>query len=145
MFFFNDLNFNFKPIFLWFLLLIFSKGLFCQNGEVIINMDTTLVKLIEIKKEVNSEIENFKIQIFNGSRNEAENTISEYKILYNDSSAIIRYEAPNYKIWIGNYYTLTEAEKEILELRKKYPNAFVFKPTKSLNFEDRKLDRNEEN
>ena len=33
----------------------------------------------------------------------------------------------------------------VLELRKKYPNAFVFKPTKSLNFEDRKLDRNEEN
>ena len=82
MVFLNNLNFNFKPIFLWFLLLIFSKDLFCQNGEVIINMDTTLVKLIEIKKEVNSEIENFKIQIFNGSRNEAENTISEYKILY---------------------------------------------------------------
>ena len=145
MFFFNNLNFSFKQIFLWFLLLILSKDLFCQNGEVIINMDTTLVKLIEIKKEVNSEIENFKIQIFNGNRNEAENTISEYKILYNDSSAIIRYEAPNYKIWIGNYYTLTEAEKEILELRKKYPNAFVFKPTKSIKFEDRKLDRNEEN
>ena len=145
MVFLNNLNFNFKPIFLWFLLLIFSKDLFCQNGEVIINMDSTLVKLIEIKKEVNSEIENFKIQIFNGNRNEAENTISEYKILYNDSSAIIRYEAPNYKIWIGNYYTLTEAEKEILELRKKYPNAFVFKPTKSIKFEDRKLDRDEEN
>lgn len=108
-------------------------------------MDTTLVKLIEIKKEVNSEIENFKIQIFNGSRNEAENTINEYKILYNDSSAIIRYEAPNYKIWIGNYYNLTEAEKEILEVRKKYPNAFIFKPTKSINFEDRKLNRDEEN
>ena len=107
MVFFNNLNFNFKPIFLWFLLLIFSKGLFCQNGEVIINMDTTLVKLIEIKKEVNSEIENFKIQIFNGSRNEAENTISEYKILYNDSSAIIKYEAPNYKIWIL-YFSISE-------------------------------------
>ena len=25
------------------------------------------------------------------------------KIAYNDSSAIIKYEAPNYKIWIGNY------------------------------------------
>ena len=145
MFFLNNLNFNFKPIFLWFLLLIISKDLFCQNGEVIINMDTTLVKLIEIKKEVNSEIENFKIQIFNGSRNEAENTISEYKIVYNDSSAIIRYEAPNYKIWVGNYYTLIEAEKEILKLRKKYPNAFIFKPTKSIIFEDRKLSSDEEN
>ena len=142
MVFLNNLNFNFKPIFLWFLLLIFSKDLFCQNGEVIINMDTTLVKLIEIKKEVNSEIENFKIQIFNGSRNEAENTISEYKILYNDSAAIIRYEAPNYKIWIGNYYTLVEAEKEILEVRKKYPNAFIFKPNKLIKFENEKLSRN---
>ena len=102
-------------------------------------------RLIDLKKEVNSEIENYKIQIFNGSRDEAENTISEYKIAYNDSSAIIKYEAPNYKIWIGDYYTLIEAEKEILEVRKKYPNAFIFKPTKSINFEDRKLKRNEEN
>ena len=145
MLFFKNLNFNFKPIFLWFLLLIFSKSLFCQNGKVIINMDTTLVELIELKKEVNSETKNYKIQIFSGSRNEAENTISEYKDLYNDSVAIIRYEAPNYKIWIGNYYTLIEAEKEILEVRKKYPNAFIFKPTNSINFEDRKLKKDEEN
>ena len=145
MLFFKNLNFNFKPIFLWFLLLIFSKSLFCQNGKVIINMDTTLVELIELKKEVNSETKNYKIQIFSGSRNEAENTISEYKDLYNDSVAIIRYEAPNYKIWIGNYYNLIEAEKEILEVRKKYPNAFIFKPTNSVNFEDRKLKKDEEN
>ena len=145
MLFFKNLNFNFNPIFLWFLLLIFSKNLFSQNGKVIINMDTTLVELIELKKEVNSETKNYKIQIFSGSRNEAENTISEYKDLYNDSVAIIRYEAPNYKIWIGNYYTLIEAEKEILEVRKKYPNAFIFKPTNSINFEDRKLKKDEEN
>ena len=142
---FSYQNFKLKPIFLCFVLLIFSKDLFSQDGKVIINMDSTLVKLIDLKKEVNSEIENYKIQIFNGSRDEAENTISEYKNAYNDSSAIIKYEAPNYKIWIGDYYTLIEAEKEILEVRKKYPNAFIFKPTKSINFEDRKLKRNEEN
>ena len=142
---FSYQNFKLKPIFLCFVLLIFSKDLFSQDGKVIISMDTTLVKLIDLKKELNSEIENYKIQIFNGSRDEAENTISEYKNAYNDSSAIIKYEAPNYKIWIGDYYTLIEAEKEILEVRKKYPNAFIFKPTKSINFEDRKLKRDEEN
>ncbi|MFL2607543.1 MAG: SPOR domain-containing protein [Flavobacteriaceae bacterium] len=105
-------------------------------------MDTTLVKLIDLKKELNSEIENYKIQIFSGRRSDAEKTISEYKILYNDSAAIIRYEAPNYKIWIGSYYTLVEAEKEILEVRKKYPNAFIFKPTKLIKFENEKLSRN---
>ncbi len=145
MIFFNNLNLNLKTIFLCFALLILGKDLFSQDGKVIINMDTNLEKLIDLKKEVNSEIENYKIQIFNGSRNEAENTISEYKIVYNDSSAIIKYEAPNYKIWIGNYYTLIEAEKEILEVRKKYPNAFIFKPTKSINFENRKLNRDKEN
>ena len=142
---FSYQNFKLKPIFLFFVLLIFSKDLFSQDGKVMINMDTTLVKLIDLRKELNSEIENYKIQIFNGSRDEAENTISEYKIVFNDSSAIIKYEAPNYKIWIGNYYTLVEAEKEILEVRKKYPNAFIFKPTKSIKFEDRKLKRDEEN
>ena len=145
MLFYNNQNLNFKLIFLWFFLLIFSNNLFSQDGNVIINMDTTLVKLIDLKKELNSEIENYKIQIFSGSRIDAENTISEYKILYNDSAAIIRYEAPNYKIWIGNYYTLVEAEKEILEVRKKYPNAFIFKPTKLIKFENEKLSRNGRN
>tara|TARA_Y100000991_G_scaffold3833_1_gene3161 strand:- start:233 stop:670 length:438 start_codon:yes stop_codon:yes gene_type:complete len=142
MLFYNNQNLNFKLIFLWFFLLIFSNNLFSQDGNVIINMDTTLVKLIDLKKELNSEIENYKIQIFSGKRSDAENTISEYKILYNDSAAIIRYEAPNYKIWIGNYYTLVEAEKEILEVRKKYPNAFIFKPNKLIKFENEKLSRN---
>jgi len=145
MLFYNNQNLNFKLIFLWFFLLIFSNNLFSQDGNVIINMDTTLVKLIDLKKELNSEIENYKIQIFSGKRSDAENTISEYKILYNDSAAIIRYEAPNYKIWIGNYYTLVEAEKEILEVRKKYPNAFIFKPTKLIKFENEKLSRNGRN
>ena len=142
MLFYNNQNLNFKLIFLWFYLLIFSNNLFSQDGKVIINMDTTLVKLIDLKKELNSEIENYKIQIFSGRRSDAEKTISEYKILYNDSTAIIRYEAPNYKIWIGSYYTLVEAEKEILEVRKKYPNAFIFKPTKLIKFENEKLSRN---
>ena len=142
MMFYNNQNLNFKLIFLWFFLLLFSKNLFPQDGKVIINMDTSLVKLIDLKKELNSEIENYKIQIFSGKRSDAENTISEYKILYNDSLAIIRYEAPNYKIWIGNYFTLVEAEKEILEVRKKYPNAFIFKPNKLIKFENEKLSRN---
>ena len=142
MLFYNNQNLNFKLIFLWFFLLVFNKNLFSQDGKVIINMDTALVKLIDLKKELNAEIENYKIQIFSGRRSDAEKTISEYKILYNDSAAIIRYEAPNYKIWIGSYYTLVEAEKEILEVRKKYPNAFIFKPTKLIKFENEKLSRN---
>ena len=71
MMFFSYQNFKLKPIFLCFVLLIFSKDLFSQDGKVIINMDSTLVKLIDLKKELNSEIENYKIQIFNGSRDEA--------------------------------------------------------------------------
>ena len=139
MLFFNNQNLDFRLIFLWFLLLIFSKNLFCQDGKVIINMDTTLIKLIELKKELNSEIEKYKIQIFSGERNVAENIIIEYKILFKDSVATIQYEAPNYKIWIGNYYTLTEAEREILEIRKKYPNAFIFRPKSLIKFEKNEL------
>ena len=145
MLFFNNKNFNYKPIFLWILLLIFSKNLFSQDGKVIINMDTTLIKLIELKKEVNSEIENFKIQIFSGNRIEAENTIDEYRMIYNDSAGVIKYEAPNYKIWIGSYYTLVEAEKEILKVRRKYPNAFIFKPNKLTNFGNEKLNKKGKN
>ena len=36
-------------------------------------------------------------------------------------------------------------KNDVVNARKKYPNAFIFKPTKSINFEDRKLNKDEEN
>jgi hypothetical protein len=44
------------------------------------------------------------------------------------------YETPNYKIWIGNFRSRLEADKALIKIKKKYINAFIFKPKN--NFRD---------
>ena len=43
----------------------------------------------------------------------------------------MKYETPNYKIWVGNFRTQLEADRELRLLRKHFPNAFSLKPKTS--------------
>ena len=54
--------------------------------------------------------------------------MKEYLEIFNDTSASIVYETPNYKIWVGNFYNQLEADKELIEIRKKFRSAFIFRP-----------------
>jgi len=109
------------------MILTFSYG-FSQIGEVKINKSEKLEKIIQIKKELNKKIQNLKIQIYNGDRNQAETIKVEYIETFNDTSAKMIYETPNYKVWVGNFFTQIEADKYLLKIRKKYKSAFIFRP-----------------
>ncbi len=109
------------------MILTFSYG-FSQIGEIKINKSEKLEKIIQIKKELNKKIQNLKIQIYNGDRNQAETIKAEYIETFNDTSAKMIYETPNYKVWVGNFFTQIEADKYLLKIRKKYKSAFIFRP-----------------
>ena len=109
------------------MILTFSYG-FSQIGEVKINKSEKLEKIIQIKKELNKKIQNLKIQIYNGDRNQAETIKAEYIETFNDTSAKMIYETPNYKVWVGSFFTQIEADKYLLKIRKKYKSAFIFRP-----------------
>ena len=99
-----------------------------QNGNTIINKSYKLDSIIKLKKELNSKIQNLRIQIYNGDRTNAELIIKEYIDNFNDTTADIIYETPNYKIWVGNYYTRLEADRNLIKIRKKFSSAFIFRP-----------------
>ena len=80
------------------------------------------------KKELNGKVQNLRIQIFSGDRENAEMVMKEYLEIFNDTSASIVYETPNYKIWVGNFYNQLEADKKLIEIRKKFRSAFIFRP-----------------
>ena len=107
-----------------------------QNGNVEINQSNKLDSIIKLKKELNSKIQNLRIQIFSGDRDNAEQIIKEFIEIFNDTTADIMYETPNYKVWVGNYYTQLEADKRLLEIRKKFRSAFIFRPELQEIFED---------
>ena len=107
-----------------------------QNGNIEINQSNKLDSIIKLKKELNSKIQNLRIQIFSGDRDNAEQKIKEFIEIFNDTTADVIYETPNYKVWVGNYYTQLEADKRLLEIRKKFRSAFIFRPEIQEIFED---------
>ena len=105
-----------------------SITLFGQSGNIKITQSSKLDSIIKLKKELNSKIQNLRIQIYNGDRENAEQIIKEFIEIFNDTLADVIYETPNYKVWVGNYNTQLEADKNLIEIRKKFRSAFIFRP-----------------
>ena len=125
-----------KIIIFFTIISLYSTTLFGQNGNIEINQSNKLDSIIKLKKELNSKIQNLRIQIFSGDRDNAEQIIKEFIEIFNDTTADVIYETPNYKVWVGNYYTQLEADKRLLEIRKKFRSAFIFRPEIQEIFED---------
>ena len=113
-----------------------STTSFGQNGNIEIKQSNKLDSIIKLKKELNSKIQNLRIQIYSGDRDNAEQMIKEFIEIFNDTTVDVIYETPNYKVWVGNYYTQLEADKRLLEIRKKFRSAFIFRPELQEIFED---------
>ena len=125
-----------KIIIFFTIISLSSTTLFGQNGNIEINQSNKLDSIIKLKKELNSKIQNLRIQIFSGDRDNAEQIIKEFIEIFNDTTADVIYETPNYKVWVGNYYTQLEADKRLIEIRKKFRSAFIFRPEIQEIFED---------
>ena len=70
-----------KNIYLFMLAfcLLFAIDLSAQQGDVEVNQDAQIDKLLELKKDINRREKNFKIQIYNGSRTGAENARRKFQ------------------------------------------------------------------
>ena len=125
-----------KIIIFFTIISLYSTTLFGQNGNIEIKQSNKLDSIIKLKKELNSKIQNLRIQIYSGDRDNAEQMIKEFIEIFNDTTADVIYETPNYKVWVGNYYTQLEADKRLIEIRKKFRSAFIFRPELQEIFED---------
>ena len=110
------------------LTLFMVLNLSAQQGVVEVNQDDQIDELLDLKKDINRRSKNFKIQIYNGSRAGAENARMKFRESYSGWSISMEYETPNYKIWVGNFRTRLEADRALLRIKKKFGNAFIFKP-----------------
>ncbi len=116
------------------LLTLFSlANLQAQEGEVTVNQDKQIDALLRLKKDINKTELNYQIQIYNGNRSGAEKARLEFRKSFSDWPTSIKYETPNYKIWIGNFKTRLEANRVLLKVKKKFRDAFILKPKKDKN------------
>jgi len=125
------LHFFYKTLFICLLtnLLFVKSG--AQNASVTINEDDKIPQLLELKKSLEKENKlavGYTIQLYYGELSTANEIIKEYRNSFDSWPASIEYETPNYKVWVGNFNSRLEADHARLEIKEKYPSAFILKP-----------------
>ena len=116
---------------LFFLTLICLCGsISAQEGTVNIDQSKAIDKLLEFKKDIKT-VGTFRIQVYSGSSSSAASNVkAEFKQSYGQWPVEMVFNTPNYKIWVGNFRDRLEADRALLRLKKRYMNAFIFKPKK---------------
>ena len=115
------------------LLCVLSQKMVAQDEKIAVKQDPKFEQLLNEKRKINSSItinDRYKIQIFNGDSENSKKTLMDFKKENKDLDATIVFSTPMYKVWVGNFKTRIEAEKNLNTLKKKYPNAFLIKPNK---------------
>ena len=126
---------SFSSLILGSFLALNSYNALAQNAEVTIVQDPKIPKLLAIKSQMikNNELDDrYKIQIMGfGNLNDANDIIDKYKRDFDKWPANVAYQSPNYKVWVGHFSNRLEADRALLEVKKEFPNAFVFRPKRN--------------
>lgn len=100
------------------------------KGKLNIEKDQRIDMLLQAKKDMfsNNEATLYRIQIYNGTLKEANETLKSFREIFPDWKADISFELPNYKVRVGRFRTRLEADRKLMEIKKEYPNAFLLEP-----------------
>ncbi len=123
-----------KKIILSFLLIGFSTCYVCaQDQKITIDQDPKFEQLLNEKRKINTSLtvnDSFKIQVFTGSSENAKKTLNEFRQEFTDIDATIVFNTPNYKVWVGSFRTRIEAEKTLVNIKDRYKNVLLIKPSR---------------
>ena len=122
-----------RSVFTTLTLVFLSQKSYSQEAKVSVSQDPKFEQLLNEKRKINSSItinDLYKIQIYNGDTETSKKTLMDFKRENKDMDATIVFSTPLYKVWVGNFKTRIEAEKNLNNLKQKYPNAFLIKPNK---------------
>ena len=109
------------------LTVVLTAFCFGQKGEVTIEQDLKISRLLEVYKTANSNREHYTIQIGFGSYEEAENLKRDAEIDFPQWRAKIVFDSPTYRVRIGKFESKLEAERNFIEVREKYPQSLILK------------------
>ncbi|MCC9072961.1 SPOR domain-containing protein [Flavobacterium sp. F-65] len=115
------------------LLLISAYNINAQDQNITLNQDPKFEQLLNEKRKINASIsvnDSYKIQIFSGKSDEAKKTLSDFKQEFKNIDGTIIFNTPNYKVLVGNFKSKIEAERNLIEIKRRYKNVFLIKPSK---------------
>lgn len=122
-----------KFVFCSFLLSFSSYPIIAQNQNSDISQDPKFEQLLNEKRKINPSLsvnDFYKIQIYNGGSETAKKTLNEFRQEFAAIDATIVFNTPNYKVWVGNFRTRIEAERNLSIIKDRYKNVLLIKPSK---------------
>jgi len=111
----------------------FSINLYSQVNNVNVSQNPKFEKLLNEKRKINASItvnDIYKIQIFNGDIESCKKNLVDFKKEFLNLDGTIVFYNPAYKVWVGNFKSRIEAERNLLLLKNKYPNSLIIQPNK---------------
>ena len=114
-------------------LTLYSADALAQQSQNNISQDPKFEQLLNEKRRLSSTVninDRYKIQIFYGDNETARKTLGEFKREFDNLDGTIVFESPTYKVWIGNFKSRIEAERNLVAVKEKYPYALLIKPSK---------------
>ncbi len=111
----------------------FSFNLYSQVNNVNVSQNPKFEKLLNEKRKINASItvnDIYKIQIFNGDIESCKKNLVDFKKEFLNLDGTIVFYTPAYKVWVGNFKSRIEAERNLLLLKNKYPNSLIIQPNK---------------
>jgi hypothetical protein len=111
----------------------FNINLFSQEENVTVSQNPKFENLLNEKRKINASItvnDIYKIQIYNGDIESSKKILIEFKKEFLNLDGTIVFYTPAYKVWVGNFKTRIEAERNLILLKAKYPNSLIIQPNK---------------
>lgn len=103
-----------------------------KEGELRVIQDSRIDQLITKHIEANrklSGVPGFRIRIFSQSgqvaRQNANQVRAEFLKRYPDMEGYLTYDAPNFKVYVGDFRTRSEALKFHKRVSRDFPSAFI--------------------
>jgi hypothetical protein len=123
-----------RKIFLSLLVVVaLTSKMNAQDQNVTVSQDPKFEQLLNEKRKINASLtvsDSYKIQIYNGGSENAKKTLNEFRQEFNDIDATIVFNTPNYKVWVGSFRTRIEAERNLANIKDRYKNVLLIKPSK---------------
>lgn len=122
-----------KTAYLLITLIFCSINILGQSNNLTVTQDPKFEQILNEKRKVNSSItinDRYKIQIYSGDSETSKKTLTEFRRDYKNYDGTIVFSTPAYKVWVGNFKTRIDAEKNLTEFKGRYANAFLIKPNK---------------
>ncbi len=94
-------------------------------GDVEIQLDAGIERLMEQHAEFEHTRNGFRVQIYLGDRRTAEEKRRDFMLKYPEIPAYISWLAPNFRLRVGDLCTRLEAEELLERLKTEHPGSYI--------------------